>query len=312
MRFKNLDLNLLVVLDALLTEGSVTRAARVLHRSPSAISDALGRLREYFDDELLAPVGRQLQPTPRAESLKAMVRDILVRIETSVTVQPTFDPAATDRRFRIHVSDFTQFVLGPAVMAQTARARSKAILHFLPQAVHPHRDLERGDADLLILPAGRVSPEHPGEALFTERFACVVWRHGPLADGPWDTARYAAASHVVMRPISAQDDSAYEDTHLRRAGVERRIAATTFGFATLPSLVVGTGHVATMQASLARQLSRLWPLTLRPCPIEIPPMAQVMQWHSYRARDPGLAWLRQVMHHAAAGLTEGAAPAHAD
>lgn len=299
MRFKRLDLNLLVALDALLAERSVSRAAARLNLSPSATSDALSRLREYFDDELLVQVGRRMEPTARADGLKPAVRDMLVRIDSTITAQPTFDPRRSDRNFRVLASDYTQFVLGPAVMMQFAQARSRSTLDFLPQVSQPHRDLERGEADLLILPTHLISPDHPHQLLFTERFVCVVWAEGPLADEPLSAERYAQATHVVMRPASARDECAYEESQIRRLGVRRQVAATSYGFATVAGLVVGTPHVATMHESLARHLARLWPLAIRPCPIDMPPMTQAMQWHSYRSQDPGMAWLRGVVQKAA-------------
>jgi DNA-binding transcriptional LysR family regulator len=299
MRFNKFDLNLLVALDALLAERSVTRAATRLHLSPSATSDALARLREYFDDELLVQVGRRMEPTPRAESLKQAVRDMLVRIDSTITAQPTFDPAHSDRRFRIFASDYTQFVLGPAVMTLSAQERCRATMDFLPQVSQPHRDLERGEADLLILPTELISPDHPHEVLFSERFVCVVWSEGPLARGLLSAERYALASHVVMRPPSARGEQSYEESQICRQGVERHVAATSYGFVTVPGLVVGTSHIATMHESLALTLARLWPLAIRPCPIDIPPMTQAMQWHSYRSLDPGMVWLRGIVQKAA-------------
>lgn len=97
MRFKNLDLNLLVALDLLLKERNISRAAEKLHITQSAMSNALARLRDYFGDELLVQVGRRMELTPRAELLREPVRDILVRIESSVTATPRFDPAESDR-----------------------------------------------------------------------------------------------------------------------------------------------------------------------------------------------------------------------
>ena len=104
MRFNRLDLNLLVALDALLTECSITKAAGRLNLSPSATSNALARLREYFDDELLVQVGRRMEPTPRAQVLLEAVRDVLVRVDSTIAIQPAFDPPTSDRVFRIFAS----------------------------------------------------------------------------------------------------------------------------------------------------------------------------------------------------------------
>lgn len=300
MRFKRLDLNLLVALDALISERSVTRAAERLNLSPSATSDALARLRAYFDDALLVQVGRRMEPTPRALGLQDAVRDMLLRVDSTITTQPQFDPTRSDRAFRIYASDYTQMVLGPRLMALAAQQGCQARFDFLPQVAQPQRDLERGDADLLVLPRALMSPEHPLELLYEEGFVCVLWQGSALARGGLDRAAFEAASHVVMRPRDSGPDRSYEDWFVSRQGVQRRVAATSYGFATVAALLAGTEHVATMHASLARLLCGLWPLVTRPCPVEIPPMQQALQWHQYRTQDPGLHWLRGLLRQAAA------------
>jgi DNA-binding transcriptional LysR family regulator len=302
MRFNKFDLNLLVALDALLTERSVTRAAARLHLSPSATSDALARLRDYFKDELLVQVGRRMEPTPRAEGLQHLVRDMLVRLDSTITTQPTFEPAKSNRTFRIYASDYTQMVLAPEVMRLAAAQDCSASFDFLPQVANPQRDLERGEADLLVLPRNLMADDHPLEALYEEAFVCVLSAQSRLAEGTLTRERFLSARHVVMRPQATGNDSSYEDWFVKRLGVARQIAATTYGFASVPALLVGTECVATMHERLARLLRNTWPLLIRPCPIDIPPMTQAMQWHSYRTQDPGLEWLRGLFRQAAAAF----------
>src|SRR5262245_4933192 len=111
MRFNRLDLNLLVALDALLAEQNITRAAERLHLSQSAVSGALARLREHFQDELLVQVGRRMTRTPLAESLAQPVREILAQVQATVERRPGFDPSTSDRQFSIMVSDYVTTVL---------------------------------------------------------------------------------------------------------------------------------------------------------------------------------------------------------
>ena len=207
MRFNRLDLNLLVALDALLVERSITKAAERLNLSPSATSNALSRLREYFDDELLVQVGRRMEPTPRAQGLHDAVRDVLVRVDSAIAIQPQFDPATSDRVFRIFVSDYTQMVLAPHVLAMASAERCSARFEFLPQVSNPVSSLERGEADLLILPRDFLSPDHPEEVLYREEFVCVVWADGKLAKGELSFERYLAAGHVVMQPTGSLGES---------------------------------------------------------------------------------------------------------
>ncbi len=298
MRYNNrLDLNLLVALDVLLTERSITRAAERLSLTPSAVSSSLSRLRDYFDDELLVQVGRKMEPTPRAAGLHDAVRDVLVRVDSAIAIQPEFDPATADRTFRIFLSDYTQLVLAPHMLALANEVRCSVKFDFLAQVTNPQRSLERGDADLLIIPRGFLSPDHPEELLYEEDFKCVVWRDGPLAQGELSFERYLEAGHVVMQPPGSTAES-YEAWFLKRFGVSRKVAVTTYGFGPLPALVCGTGYVATVHSRLARMASSTWPIELKSPPIEIEPLQQAMQWHKYRTQDPGLAWLRDLLRKA--------------
>lgn len=297
VKFNKLDLNLLVALDMLLKERSITRAAERLNLSPSALSSSLARLREYFDDELLVQYGRKMEITPRAANLQEAVRDVLLRIDSTIAMQPAFEPDKSDRVFRIFASDYTQIVFAPHLLQLACEQRCTAPIEFLPQVTHPHRDLERGEADLLIIPSGFLSPDHPSELLYREDFVCVVWSDGPLAQGDLSFERYLAAGHVVMQPPGRIGIS-FEAWFLQRFGVTRRIAVTTYSFSAMPTLVIGTPFVATVHRRLAEQFARQWPLALRETPITIDAMDQSLQWHKYRAQDPGLVWLRDLARQA--------------
>lgn len=301
MRFNKLDLNLLVALDALLTECSITRAAERVHLSQSAMSNALGRLRDYFEDELLVQVGRRLEPTPRAEMLREAVRDVLVRIDTSITAQPQFDCTSSDREFRLCISDYSMEVLLPRVLEIAARQRSTVRFRLQSQVAYPARALERGEADLLVIPKAFVSPDHPTDLLFNDEFVCAVWRESSHARRGLGFDDYASAGHVVMQPVDT-DKPAFESWFVQRFGLSRRIELTTYSFAALPFLVVGTERVATVHSMLARAVEPALPIKLMPLPLPMPPFEQAMQWHRHRSLDPGLLWLREVMKQAARAL----------
>ncbi|MGK5078747.1 LysR family transcriptional regulator [Janthinobacterium sp. HLX7-2] len=294
MRFNKLDLNLLVALDILLEERSITRAAEKISLSPSALSNSLARLREYFNDELLLQIGRKMELTPLAETLQEEVRDILLRIDSRIMTRSVFDPHRSERTFRIFVSDYTQMVLAPTIMTLSARAASTACFQFLPQVAQPFRALERGDADLLIVPAEFMSPDHPREFLYDEEFVCMVWRDSALAQGELTIDRYAGAGHAVAQPGDGRMD-AFESWLLKRMGISRRVVVSTFSFVTLPMLVIGTELIATVHARVARHLVRTWPLEIRPMPIPFEKMQQSVQWHKFRSDDPELVWLRGLL-----------------
>lgn len=297
MRFKRLDLNLLVALDALLRERNVSRAAEGLNLSQSAMSNALARLRDYFNDDLLVQVGRKMELTPQAESLAESVRDILLRIDTAIAVQPEFVPAESKRTFTLLVSEYTTTVLIPALLSLVHREAEHIAFRFLPQTGSPEAMLTSGDADLLIMPEAFIPPGHPFEPLYEDDFSCVVWRDSAAFGHTLSVDQYLAAPHIIAEFTTAR--VSYEGWFIKRHGVERRIAAITPSFLTLCPLVVGTDCVATVHSRIARQAARALPIRLFPAPMEIPTLVQTVQWHKYRSQDPGLKWLRNRLQEAA-------------
>jgi LysR family transcriptional regulator, nod-box dependent transcriptional activator len=129
----------------------------------------------------------------------------------------------------------------------------------------------------------------------------VVWRDSPLARGALTLERYLAAGHVVMQPPGNATGS-FEAWFAQRHGVTRRVAVSSYGFASLPAMVVGTDFIATVHARLAQALQAAWPLEIRTPPLPVPPMEQGLQWHKYRTQDPGLAWLRGLLKRAVARM----------
>jgi DNA-binding transcriptional LysR family regulator len=303
MRFKKFDLNLLVALDALLTERNTTRAAEKLNLTQSAMSNALNRLREYFEDELLVRVGQKMVLTPRAEALKDPVRDMLLRFDASIAAKPRFDCSQSDREFTMLVSDYSMQTLIPRALARAAQQHSTVRFRLLPQVSSPARSLERGEADLLVIPHAYCSSDHPPELLFVEEFVCVVWSGSAIAREGITFERYRNAGHVVMVPFESELP-AYEGWMMERYGFTRRIEVTSYNFASLPYLVIGTELVATVHARLARTIEASLPIKVFPLPMPMPPLEQAIQWHKYRSSDPGIQWLRDLLRSAGHSMSE--------
>jgi DNA-binding transcriptional LysR family regulator len=169
------DLNLLVALDALLAERSVRRAGNRLNLSQSAMSGALARLRHYFRDELLVPVGRHMALTPVAEGLVEPVRDILLRIRGTLGSKPRFDPSTANRHLSLAVSDYVTEILMADVLRQARREAPHITFELRPVGRRASEDLESGELDFLISPEGYISPTQPAEALFEDTYTCVAW-----------------------------------------------------------------------------------------------------------------------------------------
>lgn len=298
MRFNKLDLNLLVALDALLRENSISRAAQQLHLSQGAMSNALARLREHFGDDLLVAVGRRMEQTPRAQALAPVVRDLLVRIDNTMQVQPLFDARHSDRIFRIVVSDYSMSVFVPHLLQVAAQDGASVRFEFLPQYGPATDALERGTADMLVVPLRLASLDHPATPLFQDVFTCLVAHDHPLAGGTLSREDYLAAGHVVMQPSNSAG-AAIDGTLLTERGMNRRVEVAAYAFSSLPMLLSGTQRIATLQRRLARLAQAHLPVVeLQPL-FDMPQLDQRMQWHRLRASDPGLLWLRDAMMRAA-------------
>jgi DNA-binding transcriptional LysR family regulator len=270
MHFKGLDLNLLVALDVLLTERSITRAGERMHLSQSAMSSALGRLREYFGDELLVQTGRTMRPTPLAERLAVGVREVLLQVETTIRTQPDFDPSNSTRHFRLLMSDYVSTVLLARLLPRLQREAPGITLEVLPVSESPVAVLERGEVDFLVLPSQylRVGPQ--SQVLLEDVFCCAAW------------------AGTVRTP-------ALDEWFLGSLGHQRRIEVVAPDFGSLPRLVVGTQRIATVPRRLLRYYARYLPLREWPLPVAMPPMCEVLAWHGLRDRDPAAVWLREAM-----------------
>jgi DNA-binding transcriptional LysR family regulator len=298
MRFNGLDLNLLVALDTLLAEGSVVRAAERMHLSQSAMSGALARLREHFGDELFVLVGRKLVRTPLAEALAGPVRDILMRIDATMAQRPVFDPATSTRRFVIAASDYVIAALLERLQAHAWQLAPGVGFELLPVDAGLEM-LERGEIDLLMLPRQFAPVDHPSEDAFSDSYTCVVWDGNRAVGSTLSLKQYLAAGHVAAY-LGPGRPPTFEAWAMKRFGIERRIEVLTYNLASCARLVVGTGRIATVQTRLARRLAAANPLRLVPPPLAIPKVEMVMQWHRHKSLDPGLAWLRGLVHETAA------------
>lgn len=300
MRFKGFDLNLLVALDCLLTERSVTRAGEKLLRSQSTVSGVLARLREQFGDELLVQVGREMVPTARGRELAAEVRDVLMQIDARLLTPREFDPGRSDRTLRIFASDYLMIAgLGDAILAIQRRAPNLRFEVIQPSQLTrgqsgPAQLLEDGELDLLAMPQIYCSPHHPSLPLFTETFCALVCRDNPLVGEHVSLAEFLALRHVTVG-FGAGARPSYEEWFLREHGEGRRIDIVAGSFATMPFLLPGTERIALAHRRLARVYARALPLRIVEVDIPIPPLVEAVQWHQYAGSDPAIMWVRDEL-----------------
>ena len=290
MRFQRLDLNLLVAIDALLSEKSVSLAADRLCLSQSATSSALGRLREYFGDELLVVKGRAMVLTARAEELIDPVRVVLEQIRTTIAIAPEFDPATNDRQVRIMASDYSTQVLLAGAFAMLVAEAPNMRFEIQPMGSNPVEMLERSQIDLLLTIDYAISSDHPSQFLFEDDYVVVGDGANPAMQGEMTREKYFALGHVTAR-FGKSRTPAFDDWFVRRQKTQRRIEVVAPSFLSLPGLVIGTNRVATMHRRLAEQVTRMAPLVMREVPFDIPPIREAIQWHLSNNNDRALRWV---------------------
>ncbi|WP_338759584.1 LysR family transcriptional regulator [Massilia sp. METH4] len=301
MRFKRLDLNLVVVLDALLAERSVTKAGQRLHASQTTVSDALARLRQYFNDELLVQVGRKMVPTPLGESLIAPARGMLLQAEAMLNTKPSFDPAAAARTFTLMMSDYVYTVLMTKIIPVLSKSAPHVTLEIVPHSPVPWESLARGEVDFLILPIEYLPPDHPTQRLFEDDFCCIVCNDNQLLGDTVSQEQFMSMGHIVTR-FGHNRTPAVDEWFFKRFGNTRRIEMVTNGFNSVPQAVVGTNRIATIQRTLARHYELMLPFRVLKHDFELPTVSEGIQWNRFADTDPAIAWIRQLLVDASAGI----------
>lgn len=300
MRFKGLDLNLLVALDILLAERNVTAAAEKLHLSQSAMSGALSRLRDYFRDDLLVQEGRRMVLTPRAFSLVTPVHTALLQIEATVAAPADFDPRTCERRFVVEASDYVCEVLLGKVSYRMAELAPNATLAVAARGLNPELALESGQIDLLITPDFYAAPDHPSELLFEDDFVVAGWVGNQRLADPLDRDAFYDLGHVSA-VFGRHEEPSFAERHLPREGRVRRVEVTVPSFVQGVPFLIGTQRVMVLHRRLALSLARHLPLRLVAPPFPLPSLREVIQIHRIRAADPSFRWLAGLLHEAAAG-----------
>lgn len=295
------DLNLLVALRALLAERHVTRAARSVGLSQPAMSHALARLRELFDDPLLVRTAAGMQPTPRAESLAPALATALDDLARLVARPGAFEPERSTRRFRIIADDYAELVLLPRVLARVWDEGPKIDVQIRAPAGRGLEDIVEGRADFSIVPA-RSGPAPRGvyvQKLFHEQFVAVVRADHPHVKKRLSLDDYLALPHALIAPRGQA--GSVVDNALAKLGRSRRVAVEIPHFLVAPYLVQKSDLVLLLGARVAAVMAE--PLGLRvlapPRELELQGFGVSLIWHERHRADPAHAWLRRVIADAA-------------
>ncbi|MBD1559631.1 LysR family transcriptional regulator [Vibrio sp. S9_S30] len=297
-----IDLNLLVCLNVLLDERSVTRAASRLCLTQSAVSKSLAKLRTQFDDPLFYRGAHGLTPTPRALFLKPKLDALIYHLE-SITQPDCFEPKSSNRRFHIALVESvyplilphflpTLFQESPGITLTTHPWSKDTFKHLQSGDVDfgiTGKDIDINDATLTMLPPSDIEMQE----IFRDEQVCLVRQDHPVLNRHWDLEAYLAERHVQVRCDG--NDRWLLDYKLADKGLERDIALYVPDFNSAASLCTYTDFVFTAPRHFARYISGFLDLVLLPLPTALPPMAYTLFWHKDRKQDAALSWFRDII-----------------
>ncbi len=301
MNLRTVDLNLLVVLDALLTDLHVTRAAERIGLSQPAVSNALGRLRQIFGDELLVRTASGMQATPRALELVAPTKQILRQIERVLEGDAAYDPAHSDRTFVVRLSDLLGLLLLPTLTKRIEKVSPNVRLDTLH--LSPNRTieaLEKDEIDVAVSMGLQHSSSIRSRILFSDRMVCVMRRGHSLAKNELTLGRFLKQRHLTVS--MSPTDLRFVDDILAREELKRDVALNVSHWLLVPHVLMQTNLVAVMSDRLASAIGKN-ALVTRSLPFASDAYNWEMYWHRRHDGNPAISWLREKITEAAISLT---------
>jgi len=293
MNLRSIDLNLLVIFDALMAERHVTRAALRIPMTQPAMSNALARLRVVFKDDLFIRSGGIMEPTPRALELGEAVRQILRQTERLMSSDVAFDPLTTDHEFTGRMSDLTGYLLLPRILSALSTQAPRAVLDVLHMS--PDRSikaLETDQLDFAISMQLKHNTSICSEALFSDRMVCVMREGNPLATDELTLDRFLRAEH--LRVAMSPTDIRFVDNVLADKGYSRNVVAKVPHWLLVPPILQQNNMIAVISGKLAEKFADTG-LVARPLPFESEPFSWDLYWHRRNDNSAAHQWMRKLI-----------------
>lgn len=304
MNLSQINLNLLVALDALLDEKSVTKAGEKLFITQAAMSNVLKKLRIVFHDPLLLQYGKTMVPTKLAETLQPTIKIWLAQAY-HIFNPPVFNAASSTRKFTIAMDEFMDFLLLPKLynyLEIHAPNIELCIKHILP--VNEKIMLESNEIDLAICSLHHYEElNHASyEILFREKMVCLAKNGHPLFQSTLTLKKYLTAKHITLVPKNDNMPNLV-DYVLQNLGYQRNVVLRTTNIVPALYTVLSSQLVATVPESLAKEAAYLFQAEIKPCPFAIPDPTFVQVWHAFAELDGGCQWLRRVVKELSATIS---------
>jgi DNA-binding transcriptional LysR family regulator len=311
MNVSAFDVNLLVVLHAVLEERSATRAATRLNVTQSAVSNALARLRVALGDPLVVRRGRGLVATPRAEELAPTIAQAIAHIERALDRGSAFLPGESTRTFTVAAADNHQTSEAPRIAAAVAKGLPRAELRMVSADFLAASDgLASGEIDLAFVPSPLVGPDDLGERVFEERACLVVRRDHPTVRGKITPKLFNSLRHIDVEVALGKKGVGHRgaEQHWKSVGLERKVGITVPYFTTAAMMASRTDLVAGLPSRAAHVLCRMLPIRIAPTTFPLPSMGISMTWHERTDADAGAKYFRRLVADAVRGTDPVQAP----
>ncbi len=288
MRLNKVDLNLFVVFDAVYTERNLTRAAEVLCITQPAVSNALARLRKTFNDQLFVRSAQGMSPTPVAENIIGRVREALQLLDTSVQEGDSFEPAESDRMFRISMNDLTESMILPALMDELCRQAPHIVVgSYYTGRSDMSKALASGELDFAIDVPLVVDPQLCHVSLYKEEFVCMVRLDHPDIRGSLSLEQYLALGHVHIS--SRREGLGHVDVALNSLGLQRNVLMRVQHYLVAPRILRRTNLALTVPKRWAQRFD----MQILELPFEVPPINSHLYWHKSAEEDGANRWVRE-------------------
>jgi DNA-binding transcriptional LysR family regulator len=288
-----MDMRLLTIFDEIYKTKSVTRAGQNLDLPQTSVSLALGRLRQQFNDPLFVRTSKGMEPTPHARELVKPLRQALQILQAATRQQVVFDPARSERKFRISMTDFSHLEFLPSLINRVNELAPSVQIEILRITPDTASLLESGDSDLAVGFMPELEAGFFQQNLFQQNFACVVRKAHPRIGARMTEGLYKRESHVVV--TAAGTGQELVEKTLTRRGIQRNIALTLPTLPGLGNLLANTDLVATVPVRVAQTLVRIAQVKLLAPPIAFPSFMIKQHWHERYQHDPANRWLRSQM-----------------
>ena len=286
-----LDPRLLRLLDALFATGSVTKAAEMLGQSQPTVSMWLSRLRKSLDDPLFVRTAEGMLPTPRAEAVIGTARQALDSLRRLSEMRSDFDPATSQRRFCLCMTDASHVTLLPSILGNVRHAAPGVRIEVMQIGPSTPHLLQSGEGDLALGYISSLDAGHFQQTLFPQDWVCIANRDHPRVQHRLTAADFAREAHVDVLGGTAHELLAQA---LERHGVARNVALELPGFLGLPAIVGTTDLIATLPRHIGETLAHFYGLQAFPCPLEVSGFTVKQYWHARVHHDPANQWLRGV------------------